>query len=402
MKRIYEAIIHRHIIENRQMVFLAGPRQVGKTTCSLASKEYAQIFHYLNWDNKQHQQLIISGIEKVAEYIGLPKAHEGYSIVVFDEIHKYRHWKQFLKGFFDLYNENVKVIVTGSAKLNIYKAGGDSMMGRYFLYRMHPLTVREVITSELIDTDIKPQIFIDQNQFERLIEYGGFPEPFLKHNKRFSNQWQDLRQQQLLREDIRQLSQVQEIAQLEMLTDILKEQAGQLVNFSNLANTVNVSLPTVQRWIKILESFYFCFSIKPWSKNVKRSLRKEPKIYLWDWSGIADQGAKCENFIASHLLKAVHYWTDIGLGKYDLYFLRDKEKREVDFVVTKDQKPWFLVEVKHSSNTSISKSLYYFQQETHSAHAFQVVFDMEYLDINCFDYKQPKIVPAQTFLSQLI
>ncbi len=402
MKRLYELLISQHLQELRQMIFLAGPRQVGKTTCSLTAKNLTQDFHYLNWDLKEHQQLIISGAEKVALYINLEKASEQIPIVVFDEIHKYKKWKQFLKGFFDLYNEKVKIIVTGSAKLNIYKATGDSLMGRYFLYRVHPLSVAEIVSPSLIESEIRAQKPIDNPTFLRLLEFGGFPEPFLKNNKRFFTRWHNLRQQQMIREDIQKLSQIQEIAQLEMLADVLKSQTGQLVNYANLANLINVSAPTIQRWIKCLESFYYCFTVRPWSKNVKRSLRKDPKIYLWDWSEISDPGARVENFIAAHLLKAVHFWEDTGFGKYDLYYIRDKEKREVDFLVTKDKKPWFLVEAKNSSNNGISKHLYYFKKEIQAPHAFQVVFDMDYRDVNCFSYHEPIIVPAQTFLSQLI
>ena len=175
-------------------------------------------------------------------------------------------------------------------------------------------------------------------QFQQLIDFGGFPEPFLKNNERFANQWHRLRQTQMIQEDIRALSQIQEIAQLGMLADVLIAQAGQLISYTSLANQINASIPTVQRWIKSLEAFYYCFTLRPWSKNVKRSLRKEPKIYLWDWSNIEDKGARCENMVAAHLLKAVHFWQDSGLGEYDLYFLRDKEKREVDFLVTKISK----------------------------------------------------------------
>lgn len=402
MKRLYENLLHQHLLENRQMIFLAGPRQVGKTSCSQTTAAYIPNYHYLNWDFSEHQRLIISGPEKVAFYLGLHKAQAGLTVVIFDEIHKYKKWKVFLKGFFDIYSQKTKIIVTGSAKLNIHKAGGDSLMGRYFLYRMHPLSVGEIISPALASTEIKPQKPIDINLLQQLWEFGGFPEPFLKNNKRFSIRWHSLRQQQLMQEDIRQLSQVQDLPQLEMLATILKSEAGQLLNYTSVANSIQVSVPTVQRWIKILSSLFYCFTINPWSKNIRRSLRKEPKIYLWDWSNINDLGKRYENFIASHLLKAVHYWTDCGFGQFGLYFVRDKEKREVDFLVTKDEKPWFLVECKYANNHGISKSLYYFKSEINAEHAFQVVFDMPFVDVDSFSYHEPIIVPAQTFLSQLV
>lgn len=186
------------------------------------------------------------------------------------------------------------------------------------------------------------------------------------------------------------------------MVKILKKQAGQATNYSSIANAVKVSSNTVSRWINVLQSLYFCFTIKPWSKNVKRSLIKEPKVYLWDWSEVQDPGARYENFIACHLLKATHFWTDYGLGEFELHFLRDKEKRAVDFLVTRDGKPWFLVEAKLSNNQRISPALHYFQEQTQSPHAFQVVYNLPFHEKNCFDYKKPIIVSAQAFLSQLV
>ena len=198
------------------------------------------------------------------------------------------------------------------------------------------------------------------------------------------------------------MSRIQELGQIELLAEILKHQAGQLTNYSNLAGKINVSSDTIRRWIKTLQAFFYCFSIQPWSKNISRALIKEPKTYLWDWVNVNDSGSRAENFIASHLLKAVNYWTDRGFGQYALWFIRDKEKREVDFLVSRDNQPWFLVEVKLSKREGINKNLFYFQDKTKARHAFQVVFDMEYIHQDCFKHTAPIIVPARTFLSQLI
>ncbi len=201
---------------------------------------------------------------------------------------------------------------------------------------------------------------------------------------------------------MRDLTRIQELGQIRMLAELIKEQAGELTSYTSYANKINVSVDTVRRWIETLKAFYYCFTIQPWSTNIGRSLIKAPKIYLWDWSFLNDPGARAENFIASQILKAVHFWTDRGLGDYALHFLRDKEKREVDFLVTKDGKPWFLVEAKASNNKSISDSLYYFQTATKAPFAFQVVIDMDYVQKDCFSADKPIIVPAKTFLSQLI
>ncbi len=394
--RIYLKVIQDHFVRNRQMLFLSGPRQVGKTTSSLTA---ATPENYLNWDNEAHRAVILAGPEAVAKHFGLFDLAVSLPIVVFDEFHKYRHWKRFLKGFFDTYEKKLRIIVTGSARLDVYKRGGDSLMGRYFLYRLHPLSVRELADCALRNTEIGQPI--DSPDFDILLQYGGFPEPFIQRNDRFMHQWQRLRFELLFKEDLRELTRIQDIGQIEILAQMLAKQTGQLVDYTSLANSIKVSSPTVQRWVRALSSLYYCFTIQPWSKNVSKSLIKQPKIYLWDWSMAKDAGARNENFIASHLLKAVQFWTDAGFGDYGLYYLRDKLKREVDFLVSKNGEPWFLVETK-TSEKGISPSLHYFQKETKAPHAFQVILERPYIDQDCFSRNDPVLVPARTFLSQLI
>lgn len=402
LNRIYDTLVDLHLSEDSEMLFLEGPRQVGKTTVSEKTQSLTDFFVYLNWDNEDHRKIILSGPTVIAETAQLSRLHIRKPVIVFDEIHKYKKWKNFLKGFYDSYRDKVHIIVTGSSRLKIYKPGGDSLMGRYFCYRMHPLSVAECLRQTIVNHEIQNPKPIDDQTFSALYEFGGFPKPFIKHDTRFSARWQQLRQEQLIREDIRDLNRIQEIGQLEVLTLLLKEQATQLANYSTLANKIRVSVDTIRRWLKILESFYFCYILRPWKNNISRSLIKEPKIFLWDWSLIDDPGARAENFIASHLLKAVDLWTDLGLGKYELYFLRTIDKQEVDFLVVKNEKPWFLVEVKCSNNQPISKALIGFQRQLNAPHAFQVILDQPYIDKNCFDYHDPVIVPAKTFLSQLI
>ena len=402
MKRIYESLIFQHFQHYKQMLFLAGPRQVGKTTASLTAEKLSKNFTYLNWDNEDDRKIIIEGPKAVANLIGLDTLQTSMPILVLDELHKYRHWKSFLKGFYDTYHKKVHIILTGSSTLDVYRVGGDSLMGRYFPYRVHPFSVGECLRTAISNQEIQDPKGITSEKFAALLEFGGFPEPFLNQNKSFSHRWKRLRKEQLFRGDIRDLTGIQEISQLEILAELLKHQSGQLVNYTNLASKTRVSVDTIRRWVNTLNMFYYCFIIKPWSKNISRSLIKEPKIYLWDWSDVEDIGQRAENFIAAHLLKSIHFWTDQGLGDYDLYFIRDKEKREVDFLVTKNNKPWFLVEVKKSDNKRISKNLEIFQKQTEAQHAFQVVIDMPYVDVDCFAYHDPIIVPAKTLLSQLI
>lgn len=402
MRRLYQEVIRDHLSRLRQMVFLMGPRQVGKTTLSLeAAGEWPRYF-YFNWDNSAERLLFLEGSDAIASQAGIDELTQEMPILIFDEIHKYGKWKNFLKGFFDKYEKKAKVIVTGSARLDVYKKGGDSLMGRYFYYRIHPLSVAEIVSPHLIEEEIrKIPMPISDEDWAALLEHGGFPEPFVQRSKKFSKRLQSMRKDQLFREDIRDGTRIQELSQIELLAELLRMQAAQSMDYQSLAKKVGVTIDTIRRWIEVLKSFYYCFSIQPWSKNVSRSLIKEPKLYLWDWSLIEEEGHRHENLVASHLLKAVHFWTDRGLGDFGLYYLRTKEKIETDFIVTKNGKPWFLVEVK-TKVTGISPGLYRFQEETQAAHAFQVTFNLPYVQKNCFEEKGPILVPARTFLSQLV
>jgi predicted AAA+ superfamily ATPase len=402
MRRIYEEVLLWHLNHYQQMAFLSGPRQVGKTTISHQLQSTVSNTRYFNWDSVKDRSILLGSYEGITEGLGVEALLSQLPLVIFDEVHKYKNWKNFLKGFFDNYKGTLNIFVTGSAKLNVFRRGGDSLMGRYFLYRVHPLSTAELLRTELPKQCWSAPKELDRAQFLALLKYGGYPEPFVKQDDLFYHRWQNLRLEQLFREDVRQLSQVQDIAQMELLAYQLQYQAGQLTNYSNLATKIRVSEPTIRRWIQLMESFYYCFTIKPWSTNIARSLIKEPKLYLWDWSLVQDEGAKIENFVAGHLLKAVHFWNDIGFGKFDLYYLRDKSQREVDFIMTKDRQPWILIEVKSSEKESLSKNLIYFKEQTKAPYAFQLAFNAPYVEVDCSTIEETKIVSMQTFLSQLV
>jgi predicted AAA+ superfamily ATPase len=288
--------------------------------------------------------------------------------------------------------------------MDIYRRGGDSLMGRYFLYHMHPFSVAEILHQDLPNTKriIRSPEKISSVDFEALWLHGGYPEPFLKRDRRFTRRWQSLRLEQLVREDVRDLTQIQQIDQLELLAKLLVSRSGHQLVYGNLAKDVRVSIDTARRWVGALRNLHLGFLIRPWFRNVARSLRKEPKWFLRDWASIDGVGDKAETFVGCHLLKAVDGWNDMGLGAFELGYLRDKEKREVDFLVVRDGKPWFIAEVKHHE-TSISPALKYYQDQIQAPYAFQVVIDADYVDADCFAKPRgPVVVPARTFLSQLL
>ena len=398
--RLYDTMLRDHFAENRQMAFLSGPRQVGKST---AGRQEADV--WLSWDAPEDRQVILEGPHAVADRLRLDRLPASRKPVLgLDELHKYRRWKLFLKGFFDTYGDRVAILATGSSRMDVFQRGGDSLMGRYFPFRMHPFSVAELITPSLPSERSlrRPPAAIPDAEFEALWSHGGFPEPFLRRSSAFTRRWQRLRRQQLVREDIRDLTRVQELDQLDSLLCLLEARSGAQVSLSNLAQAVQVSVDTVRRWLVTLQSFYVGFLVKPWHRNVARSLRKEPKWYLRDWSGIEDEGARFETLMACHLLKAVEGWTDLGWGDFELRYLRDKEKREVDFVVIRDRRPWFLVEAKVADDRPPA-SLAYFQAQTRAPHAFHVVLRGSDTPVDAFAHPGgPWTVSAKSFLSQLL
>lgn len=393
--RIYEKLLQRHLADDRQMAFVAGARQVGKTTVCRVLESV-----YLNWENETHRELILAGPESVARQAGLLELQSKLPVLVFDEIHKYRKWKGFLKGFFDTYEKNCRIVVTGSSRLDVYQRGGDSLMGRYFIYHMHPFSVGELADKFDLDAVLHAPRSVSEEDWQALLRFGGFPEPFCKRSNAFSTRWRDMRRIQLLKEDIRDLTRIQELDQLAVLERLLSERSGDQLVYSSLGKQVRVSEVTIQSWIATLCSMHHGFIVRPWHKNLSRALRKEPKWYLRDWSGIQDPGKRAETLVACHFLKAVEFWTETGQGFFELRYIRDKEQNEVDFVVLRDNRPWFLVEVKQAERV-LAPALKYFQQQTGAAHAFQVVMDLPYVAADCFKRSDPMIVPARTLLSQL-
>ena len=401
MKRAYQALIEDHFANNRQMAFLSGPRQIGKTTLAGMLLPKAK---YYNYDRADDALKLSRGCDSVAADLGLDTPALAKRDVIFDEIHKFSKWKRFLKGFFDVYGKGLNVAVTGSARLNVYKRGGDSLMGRYFPYRLHPLSVGEVSGGRLgLDGEFRSPAKVSGETVRLLLRFGGFPEPFLRGSERFYNRWKNARRDLVFHEDLRDLSKVQDVRSVRLLSELLAARVSGGINYSGLATDLQIAPDTIKAWIGLLESVYEVYSIRPWFRNVANSIRKQPKVYFWDWSSVKAGGMRNENFIASHLLKSVQWWVDSGLGEFDLHYVRDKQQREVDFLIAKDGEPYMLVECKTSMDEPMSSALSHFQKVLKVPYAFQVAVDGEYTGVNPLEYKdRPIRLSAADFLSVLI
>jgi predicted AAA+ superfamily ATPase len=363
MKRyLYDDIIQL-ALNRHKMVFISGPRQVGKTTLAKSYKPKFDQYIYKNWDESLFRRLWLKSPNLIKEDFSLEKIKES-RLLILDEIHKSKGWKQKIKGLYDELGEELNIIVTGSARLNVFKKGGDSLMGRYLNFRLHPLSFGEVTASKILSPeDWKASLFkknskdISHAPLNKLLQFSGFPEPFYAESLKILRIWRQGRNEKIIREDLRDLSRLTELSQIEMLASMLSTKVGSNLSVQSLREDLEVAHDTVSRWLKYLSELYYFFELKPWSKSIPRSLKKEGKIYLYDWTEIENEGAKFENLVAGHLLKACHYWTDTGEGLFDLYYLRNKEKQEIDFIIIKDKKPWLCIESKLSETKIDHKSV---------------------------------------------
>lgn len=272
MERNYTKLFLDHFAEHRQMVFVMGPRQSGKTTVAQDIIDQSREATYLSWDNTDDRGLILQGTNAIADRVSFNTLKEEMPIICFDEIQKFADWRDFLKGFYDSYPDQSRVLVTGSAMLDVYRRGGDSLMGRYFPFSFHPLSVAELTHKQFSqDRDILLQPKkIDNEAFNTLWRFGGYPDPYLKQSEAFHRRWQKLRSQQLLQEDIRDLTRINDLGRLELLAEYMKQNASEQVTYSNLAKHLRITDKTVREWLSVLKSLYFCFEIRPYSKNVSR------------------------------------------------------------------------------------------------------------------------------------
>ncbi len=339
------------VLARRKMVFLGGPRQVGKTTLGLSLLGPAANEHhagYLNWDNP--------GDAARLRGAQLPA---GQSRIVLDEIHKYARWRNLLKGFYDKQKSTIQFVVTGSARLDYYRKGGDSLANRYRYFRLHPLSVNE------LDPKAGPEVLAD------LLKWSGFPEPFFTQDEAEHRIWRRDRLSRVIREDLRDLELVREVSLIEQLVDLLPVKVGSPLSVKSLREGLEVDHKTVERWLTILENLYVCFRIPPFGAPRIRAVKKERKLYLFDWTSIGASGPRFENLVACQLLKYCHWIEDTQGYGMELRYLRDTDGREVDFVVLREGKPLFAVECK-SGEASPSRAIRYFEERTSIPVFYQV------------------------------
>ncbi|HBE44779.1 MAG TPA: AAA family ATPase [Deltaproteobacteria bacterium] len=365
IERYLKEPVSNDLIE--KMVFISGPRQVGKTTLAKTFLKDKNDRYY-NWDNRDDRREMLTA-QWPAEN----------ALIVFDELHKYKNWKSWIKGEYDKHKERIRFLITGSARMDIYRKGGDSLQGRYHSHRLHGFSVGELLHKKgMIEPGKGLEFSSNHNKdiIMPLFHYGPFPEPFLKQNKRHLRRWHRERMDRFFREDVRDLENVRDLSLMELLADMLKDRVGSPLSIQSLREDLEVSHKAISHWIGIFERLYFCFTITPFARSKVRSLKKIPKLYLWDWSSVSDPGARFENLVACHLLKMKHALEDQEGFNIGLYYLRDISKREVDFLVTYNEKPWFAVECSIGGR-SINSALYYFGKRLNIPYLYQISLEGE-------------------------
>lgn len=364
-------------LAERKMAFVSGPRQVGKTTLARGLLTDPRE-SYFTWDQDRDRRRIL----RAEGAFWATPSRGGTPRIVLDEIHKYPRWKRLLKGLFDTYRDELELIVTGSGRLDIYQKGGDSLLGRYVLNRLHPFTVGELIaggdqkvhTPEDFDAAMagpEPVRGADE-ALQRIETFTGFPEPLFAGRLEQLRRWRRSRRDLVLREDLRDLTRIRDIGMIDHLVELLPERVGSPLSVNALREDVDVAYDTAKSWLQALARLYYLFELRPFAGKLARALRREAKVYLFDVTDIDSPGARFENVVALHLLKTVDAWNDRGYGDFALWYVRDKERREVDFLVTDRRRPYLLVETKLSDD-GLSPSLRYFRDRLRPRHAVQLV-----------------------------
>ncbi len=377
MDRYIVPALTEHLREQRQMIFLTGPRQAGKTTLAQSFlRPCVPGENYFNWDTPEHRRQLLTKI--FPGKVALPGTKD--AILVFDEIHKYPRWKNTLKGLFDRYEPHARWIVTGSAMLNVYRRGQDSLLGRHFTYHLAPFSVSECLAkthhiltpNELSHVEFTAPPTEAADALQVLSHFGGFPEPLFRAESSFLLRWRRTRLERLVNQDLASTEVLRHLPLVEQLMFLLPERVGSPLSLNALREDLEVHFATVRHWMELLERVFYGFYVRPFGKRGSRLLKKEAKWYLWDWSELTDPGVRFENLVAMHLRKYVDYINDLGLGELSLHYVRDKEKRESDFLLCAQRKPWLLIECKLAER-ALSPHLVHFAEQLGVSRALQVV-----------------------------
>lgn len=393
IKRRIEKIIEKDL--EKKMVFIAGPRQSGKTTLAemLLNKTNGT---YYSWDIDKHRKLIRDNELDLKT-----------KLWVFDELHKYMYWRNWLKGVFDLHKRKHKILVTGSARLDLYSRGGDSLQGRYYFHRLHPFTLSEVLGVKIPEFNKIPELGVEinfktaKNVLNELMQFGGFPEPFCLSSTTEASRWRLAYGTRVVREDIRDLEKIVDLDKMELLYEHLPHTVGSILSINSLREDLEVNFRTVQNWINIFERNYVCFRILPFGAKRIKAVKKEGKLYFWDWGFVEKRSAKFENLIAMHLLRLCHWITDVYGEKTELRYFRDIRGHEVDFIVLKNGFPWIAVETKESEQ-DFDNNLKYLLERVKIPYAFQVALDGDtFKRLQNINNSIIHILPAYIFLNNL-
>ncbi len=316
------------------MVFVGGPRQVGKTTLA---RSIMPPKSYLNWDILEDREKILKN--------ELPPLKS----FIFDEIHKYKSWRNYLKGLYDKNKPNIKILVTGSARLDFYRYSGDSLQGRYHYLRLHPITMDEL-------NSYKKNTVLD------LLNLGGFPEPFLGGNKIDAQRWSREYRMRILKDDISSIEVISDLGKAEQMLLRLPDLVASPLSINSLREDLQMDFKTAKRWLDIFERFYAIYRIQPFGSPKIKAVKKEQKHYHFDWTLVKNEGARFENFVASHLIKWVHFLEDTQGRDLQLCFYKDRDQREIDFVITEDSKPLCFIECKLNEK-KISPTLFFIRKK---------------------------------------
>jgi len=396
--------IWRNLAAEKSMVFLAGPRQSGKTTLAhIISKKFTNTL-YFNWDIAGHRARLI---ENPTFFEAVQRKDSSTPLIVFDEIHKYKGWKNYLKGVYDQFHGSYQFLVAGSGRLDIYQKGGDSLAGRYYLFHLGPFTVAELGGRNVpIGNWLREPLKVNMEEKEKLREIwsrlstlGSFPEPYLSGRTTTYRRWTNAYSQQLIREDIRDLTGIKSIGETELLYLLLPSKVGSPISVPSLAGDLRVSYNSIRNWLSVFERFFLIFSIGPWTHKIARTIQKERKIYLLDSPKIKEPSARFENMVALELWRAVTSWNDMGYGSFSLHFIKNKEQQEVDFLIAKERKPFLLVEAK-LSDMEASPALKKFQRGLNIP-AIQLIEESDGYRVFSHEGQSILVAPAYQWLSQL-